>query len=76
MSVQNETIEAGGFKVTKHGLRENGEGLFACKYSPDGKFLAATLGSGALRVFKGDGPASTCSLLQKSKFLDILLLEI
>ena len=64
MSVTNETVIAGGFKVTKHGLRENGEGLFAAKYSPDGKFLAATLGSGALRVFRGD---DSCALLQKSK---------
>src|SRR3989338_1102379 len=64
MSVTNETVTAGGFKIIRHGLRENGEALYGAKFSPDGKFLACTLGSGALRVFRGD---DSRALLQRSK---------
>ena len=33
-------------------LRETGENVFACKFSPDGLYIAATYGNGAVRIFE------------------------
>jgi hypothetical protein len=60
---QTEVTQAAGMTVAKYHLRENGESFYSARYSPDGKFLALTLGSGALRILQG----SDNTILQRSK---------
>lgn len=62
-----EVVVDGGFRIVKHGLREGGEAVYGVRYSNDGAWLAATLGSGALRVFKADPATGNFSLSQRSK---------
>lgn len=67
MSSDSVQVMEGGFRIVKHALRENGEAVYGCRYSNCGGWLAATLGSGALRIFKADAATGGFSLAQRSK---------